>query len=230
MGIRTAILILSVLAGVQTFACEPARVQFEGTAFARSAMQIEADKIYFFRGTKQELSIAYSPRQKKWCYSDDQADVAHPASGCMDRKIADGKRLFLINGKPAKTFVVLGLNKKPVATVNVIGKVMTANFLGGNGKPLGKRIVFKSVTKDYFESLEVRGWNCPNPRFLSCVGSDLTSVLESEAEAETASARLKVADLAKKLGHYRFSCAGIVEHAVDGSGDTKRAPSLTEPK
>jgi len=218
-----------ILLSVHAFACEPAKVQFEGTAFARTPLQIEAEKIYFFRGTEQELAISYSPRQKKWCYTQEKAEASRPQSGCMDRKLSNGKRLFLINGKPAKTFVIQSKTKKPVATVSVIGKVMTANFLDGHGKPLGKRIVFKSVNREYFETLEVRGWNCPNPRYLSCVGSDLTSVLESESEAETASARLKVADLAKRLGHYRFSCAGIIEHAVDGSADTKRAPSSTEP-
>ena len=234
---RTSLASIFILVtGFSAGACESARVQFEGTAFASTALQIENDNIYFFRGAKNELSIGYSPSRNMWCYVEAEpsapllpAKINHPRNGCLERKVSGGKRMLLIDGKPTKIFVLKDLEQKPVATINVVGKVMTANLLGGDGKALGKRIVFKSVTKGVTEMLEVRGWNCPNPRFLSCVGSDLTAALDSEIEAEAESPRLAVADLGKRLGHYRFSCAGIHERAVDGSGETQRAPAFAEP-
>jgi hypothetical protein len=208
------------------FACEPAHVNFDGTAFATQPLQIENDKIYFYRGTPQELSIYYRSSAKKWCYVEAGANDSRPKTGCLSRKLSEGKRRLLINGKQVKNFVLKDAKSKPVATVNVIGKIMTANFIGGDGKPLGKRMVFTSVTKEFSEVLEARGWNCPNPRFLSCVGADLTSVLEPETAP--GAVPLKVADLSKNLRHYRLSCNGVTEHAAEAS-IRKRAPSTTEP-
>jgi hypothetical protein len=224
----TVLLLLSSLLWSVTaaFACEPAHVNFDGTPFARQPLQIENDKIYFYRGTPQELAIYYRASAKKWCYVELTPSQSRPKTGCLTRKISGGKRLLLINGIPAKNFVLKNAKARPVATLNVVGKMMTASFIGGDGKSLGKRMVFKSIANELSEVLEVRGWNCPNPRYLSCVGADLTSVLEPETAPGVVP--LKVADLSKNLRHYRLSCNGVTEHAAEAE-EKKRAPSATEP-
>src|SRR5665213_415706 len=202
---------LTIFNAAPAYACEPAHLNFGGTAFALTPLQIEGDKIFFFRGTGQETEVTYSPSRHTWCYTDAKPTAERPAAGCLSRKVIGGKRVFLINGKPAKIFTLRDSKNHSVATFKVINNLFTANFLDSDGKPLGKRLVFKSVTQDYSEQLEVRGWNCPNPKFLSCVGAEVTSVLNFEGDAATVP-RLQSADLSKSLGHYRLSCQGLIEH------------------
>jgi hypothetical protein len=216
--IRIFLTLLS-LTTIRAHACEPARLHFDGTAFAKRALEIENDKLYFYRGTASELSLFYRTSQKKWCYAQENPPESRPKQACLGRK-----QTFLIDGRPVRNFVIRGLAGQPVAALNLSGKTLTVNFLSAKGKFLGKRLTLDSVKKEFSESLEVKAWNCPNARFLSCVGSEITSVLESEPRERP----LRAVDMAKKLGHYRLSCAGITESGADA--EPKRAPSSTEPE
>lgn len=213
------LLILLSLTTIRSRACEPARLHFVGTAFAKVPLEIENDKIYFYRGSASEISVVYRSSEKKWCYAEVNPPGARPKEACIERK---GK--FLIAGKPARNFVIRNGIGNPVATLNLKGRTLLVNFLSAKGKFLGKRLTANLVKKEFSESLEVKAWNCPNERFLSCAGSDVTSELESEPQGRP----LRAIDLAKKLGHYRLSCAGITETGADKQ--TKRAPSATEPE
>ena len=117
----------------------------------------------------------------------------------------------MLNDQPVKAFNIRNMKQKTVATVSVINNLLTLNFLSEDQKLLGKRLVFKSATRANGEFLEVKGWNCPNPRYLSCVGADLTSVTSFEGDTAVVP-KVKVAELSKRLGHYRLSCEGLIEH------------------
>lgn len=190
-----------------SWACEPARLKFEGTPFAHRPFQIERGKVYFFRGRENESTLAYDSGRREWCFSSTRALSAPALRGCLERKIRNGKPVTVINR--GKVAVLRDTKGKAIATLSVLKNLLTVNFVNARGKITGKRLVFKNVTEADSDVLEVRGWNCPNPRFLSCAGGELKTLADNETpEGEI---RVPVADLAKRLGHYHVSCTGIHE-------------------
>lgn len=111
-------------------------------------------------------------------------------------------------------FVVRDGTGRAVATVRVLHALLTLNFLDELGHASGKRAVFKGLEDS--GALDVHAWNCPNPRFLSCVGAHLQTMSDSEVEVAGAEASvLGVVELGKKLGHYLARCTGLFETPGD---------------
>src|SRR5437868_6420698 len=105
-------------------ACEPAHLNFEGTAFARRSLQIENDRIYFFRGLAHEVAFTYHSGKGLWCYD---YKAAHAQVICLS---------------PAKNLLLRDHRAQAVARVSVAKNVLTAKFLARDGKDLGKRLEF----------------------------------------------------------------------------------------
>ena len=201
------LLILGLVAGSGVWACEPARLQFEGTPFMQRPMEIEGRQIYFFRGTDHQIQFVFDLGKKLWCYARPKKVGDWPPEGCLSRLERNGKRLLQVGNKVFPHMYLRDGNGLPVANVSVLGDLLTASLVSPDGKSTGKRILFKHIPLRHDDELEVRAWNCPNSRFLSCAGAELTTSVEAPAIGTP----VKVGDIGKRLGHYRASCEGLRE-------------------
>src|ERR1035437_1051813 len=144
MSLSLKIWVASVIAMFSSliWACEPARLKFEGTVFADQPFQIENGKVYFFRGQKNESSMAYDSEHREWCLSSARR---LSLQGCLERKIHNGEPITVINGK--KTAALRDANGKSIATLSVLKNLLTENFVNAGGKITGKLLVFKNVSE-----------------------------------------------------------------------------------
>lgn len=173
-------------------ACEAARLRFEGTSFAQSKIEIEKREIYFFRGERNQTRI--SRDEDGWCYESLQRFPQKPRRGCLRQEL---KRMLTLRDAAGKT----------VANLRVAGPSLYATLLDRRGKATGKQIQFTQTIENGARVLEVHGWNCPNPRFLSCVGAEVRTLPNYENVSERTIA--EPVDLSQRHGHYRVSCAGV---------------------
>jgi len=193
------LLLLLLLHANRSQACEAAHLKFEGTSFERPEIQIDKQRIYFFRGEKTQVEVMHAAKGEQWCYLSPRKAPQKPVSGC-------------IGAKPKRTLILRDSSRRAVAKLKVLGDSLYASLLEVDGKASGKRIQFTQVKEEGERVLEVHGWNCPNPKFLSCLGAELKT-LPNYVPVNEVTVREPV-DLANSLGHYRASCSGVSEANV----------------
>jgi hypothetical protein len=195
--------------GSAVAACPSAEVKFQGTAFAQHAFRVQDNQIVFFAGSPRQVAWSFDSQARKWCYENSHKTGGLPAKGCMESRLQSGKRVHLVNGESRAFMALRDPQGKAVATLRVVGQTLTANFLNASGKVSGKWVMFKSKSG----VLDIRGWNCPNPKFLSCAGGNLLSVPEyGETRAPAGEKNpISVVELSKP-SHYHSSCEALVEY------------------
>jgi hypothetical protein len=184
---EAAIFILFISAW-QAGACEvqPAHVGFSGTPFSSHPLQVADQQVYFFRGDAREISFHYDLRREKWCYSGREAEA-----NCLEKD----------------KLILRGTDGKPAARISAGQRRLVADVYDQRGKDSGKRIVIKAES----DALEVRGWNCPVSRSISCAGAELKTYADQPNEEAAPRPSIKSVDLSKRLAHYSVTCSGIHE-------------------
>lgn len=178
--------------GFQAQACEVAHLKFEGTPFVTQNIQLEKQKIYFFRGERSQTSMEYSV-DGGWCYTTAGKVPEKPAQGCL---------------KPGAKRALRDSANLAVATLRVRGDSLFVNVVNESGKATGKQIQFIPRLEEGERILEVKGWNCPNPRFLSCAGADL-KVLPVYVSVNESEVIPGAVELSQGSSHYQVSCRGV---------------------
>ena len=193
--LRIAILILfsELFGGTSAYACEPAHLQFEGTPFVAKNIQLENQRIYFFRGESTQTVVEYSAKNG-WCFTVAGKVPEKPNLGCL--KVSAKRAVRLRDA-----------GQMPVATLQLKDNSLMVNVLSETGKNSGKQIQFTAATENGERIIEVKAWNCPNPRFLSCAGADLKVLpaFVSVVDREVISGAI---ELAKGSNRYQVSCRG----------------------
>lgn len=121
-------------------------------------------------------------------------------SGCLDNPHT--KRHGALT-----SMIVRSPDGKPVARISAEKRRLAAVIMDRQGHDTGKRIIFKAES----DALEVRGWNCPNARYLSCVGAELKTYADQPNEEARPRPSVKRVELSKRLGHYSATCSGVHE-------------------
>jgi hypothetical protein len=203
MTVRFTLLLLAFSLARAAAACEiqTAQVGFSGTPFAANPFQVADQTVYFFRGSSNEAAFTYELRQDKWCYVlQSSPNERVPKTGCLES--AHSRRAGALTSLTLKSG-----NGNPVANINAEKRRLAAVILDSRGKDTGKRIIFRAQS----DALEVKGWNCPNARYLSCVGAELKTYAENPGDEARPRPSVKRVELSKRLGHYSATCSGVHE-------------------
>ncbi len=207
---RSYALFISLFAfttSVQACPVPPASVKFQGTAFESQPLEITGNKIRFFRGTWQEVAVYYNSSFKKWCYGSRKKS---PQAACLSHAKLGGKVVLMAGKTVIESFTLENVEKKVVASLTFKDNQLTIEMRDSDGKTNGKRIVIEDKSSSETESLEIHGWNCPNPKFLSCAGAELRTIGENIFEQEmNEELAVKEVELSSRLVRYASTCEGL---------------------